>query len=124
MQSRICLAVVNRLHLLLPPEKRKNPKYVEEAEALGHLFKHVAIEIFGRWGEDAENSLRAASFLAPTTLDIAPAQFKSQWTRRLATCLQKASESLTVNLSHLLADNIESNWSSSTVRSFEFHDFE
>ena len=88
--SRTCQAVARRQHL--PPlieKRRRIPS--QKAEIIGHLFRPVAIEVFGRWGQGSERTLFETSLLAPATLNTTPGQFKSQWYCRLATCLQKGN---------------------------------
>ena len=46
-------------------EKEKNGKYLSKALSLGHLSRPIAIEVFGRWGEGAEETLKEVSLLAP-----------------------------------------------------------
>ena len=70
-------------------ENRKRAKYSKQAEDLGHLFRPIAIEVFGRWGQDAESTLSEASRMAHMCSQINSAQFKNLWHRRISTSLQK-----------------------------------
>ena len=69
-------------------EKEKNVKYFRKALSLGHLFRPIAIEVFGRWGEGAEETLKEVSLLAPSVLGVPYGQFKRDWAVQLAVCLQ------------------------------------
>ena len=60
-------------------ENRKLAKYSKRAEDLGHLFRPIAIEVFGRWCQDAESTISEASRLAHMCLQINSAQFKNLW---------------------------------------------
>ena len=70
-------------------ENRKQAKYSKQAEDLGHLFRPIAIEVFGRWGQDAESTLSEASRMAHMCLQINSAQFKNLWHRCISTSRQK-----------------------------------
>ena len=70
-------------------ENRKRTKYSKQAGDLGHLFRPIAMEGFGRWGQDAESTLSEASHMAHMCLQINSAQFKNLWHRRISTSLQK-----------------------------------
>ena len=78
-------------------EKEKNRKYLATATSLGHLFRPIAIEVYGRWGGTAEETLKEASQLAPSILGIPYGQFKTEWSIRLATCLQKENAEIINN---------------------------
>ena len=78
-------------------EKEKNGKYLSKALSLGHLFRPIAIEVFGRWGEGAEETLKEVSLLAPSVLGVPYGQFKRDWAIQLAVCLQKEKEEMINN---------------------------
>ena len=68
-------------------EKEKNGKYLVKASSLEHLFRPIAMEVFGRWGEGAEETLKEVSLLAPSVLSVPYSQFKRDWSIQLAVCL-------------------------------------
>ena len=78
-------------------EKEKNGKYLSKALSLGHLFRPIAIEVFGRWGEGAEETLKEVSLLAPSVLGVPYGQFKRDWAIQLAVCLQKENAEMINN---------------------------
>ena len=75
-------------------EKEKNGKYLSKA---GHLFRPIAIEVFGQWGEGAEETLKEVSLLAPSVLGVPYGQFKRDWAIQLAVCLQKENAEMINN---------------------------
>ena len=78
-------------------EKEKNTKYLTKASNLGHLFRPIAIEVYGRWGKGAEETLKEASLLAPSVSNVSSSYFKRDWSIRLAVCLQKENAEMIHN---------------------------
>ena len=75
----------------LQAEKGKNKKYLQISSDLGYLFKPVAFEVYGRWGEQARELLNDVATLAPPILNLSTSEFKHLWRRKIAVCLQKQS---------------------------------
>ena len=78
-------------------EKEKNTKYLTKASNLGHLFRPIAIEVYRRWGEGAEETLKEPSLLAPSVSNVSSSHFKRDWSIRLAVCLQKENAQMIHN---------------------------
>ena len=57
-------------------ERENNNKYLQKASSLGHLFRPIAVEVFGRWGETAEETLKEVSMLAPPVLGVSCQKFR------------------------------------------------
>ena len=70
-------------------EKQKDKKNRETAKSLGHIFRPIAIEVFGPWGLKSEELLTETSKMAPMQLDMPAGQFKAQWSRHLSVTLQR-----------------------------------
>ena len=75
-------------------EKQKDKTYRETAESLGHIFRPITIEAFGRWGPKAEELLTETSKMALMQLDIPVGQFKAQWSRHLSVTLQRLNSDI------------------------------
>ena len=54
-----------------------------------HLFRPIAVEVFGRWGETAEETLKEVSMLAPPVLGVPCQKFRRDWSVQLSLRLQK-----------------------------------
>ena len=89
--------VVRRLGLPPHPKKGKNNKYLQKASSLGHLFRPIAVEVFGQWGETAEETLKEVSMLAPPVLGVSCQKFRRDWSVQLSLCLQKENAEIVNN---------------------------
>ena len=75
--------------VVVEKEKQRDKKYRETAKSLGHIFRSIAIEVFGPWCLKTEELLTETSKMAPMQLDMPAGQFKAQWSRHLSVILQR-----------------------------------
>eukprot|EP00118_Oscarella_pearsei_P007709 m.38457 g.38457 ORF g.38457 m.38457 type:complete len:166 (+) comp32586_c0_seq2:216-713(+) len=78
-------------------KKSKDRKYLQETLDLGHLFRPMAFEVFGYWGEGTRATVAQASRRASSILKINPSQFASQWKNGIAVSLQKENANIILN---------------------------
>ena len=78
-------------------EKEKDSKYLAKSLDLGYLFRPLALEVYGRWGNKSEETLEEFSKYSLNAFGLPPNEFKLQWRRRIAVCLQKANSSIIKN---------------------------
>ena len=69
-------------------EKEKDGKYLAKSSSLGYLFRPLALEVFGRWGNKAEELLQEFSNRSLSSLGMSSGEFKQYWRQRIAVCLQ------------------------------------
>ena len=59
---------------------------------LSYLFRAFSLEVFGRLGESATETLKQVSRLAAPLAESSPEEYLNEWRRRLAVCLQKVMQ--------------------------------
>ena len=78
-------------------EREKDSKYLVKSTNLGYLFRPIALEVYGRWGNTAETTLEELSKKSPQSTGLNPSEFKLHWRRRIAINLQRANSSIIQN---------------------------
>ena len=78
-------------------DRIKNNQYLQVSSDLDYLFRPFSLEVFGRLGESARETLKQVSRLAAPLAGYSPEELLNEWRHRLSVCLQKGNARILSN---------------------------